>query len=174
MKNLIKSIALVAILIASVSFANAQKNYKFGHINSNELIDIMPEKDTAQKDLQTYASQLEDQLGAMQAELENKYNEYLKQEGTLTELVKETKQKELNDLNTRIQEFQSTAQQDYQKKEAELLQPIMDKANDAIQAVGKENGFTYIFDVGVGALVFFSDDSEDILPLVKTKLGITL
>jgi len=172
MKNTIKSLALIAILLVSVNFASAQKNYKFGHINSNEFISIMPDKAIAQKELQVYAKQLEDQLGAMQTELETKYNEYLTQEGTLTKLVKDTRQKELNDLNSRIQEFQTTAQESYQQKEAELLQPIMDKANDAIQSVGKENGFTYIFDVGIGALVFFSEDSEDILPLVKAKLGI--
>lgn len=173
MKNTIKAIAIIAIMFVSTNLSFAQTAFKFGHINSNELISIMPDKDLAQVELQKYATQLEDQLAAMNKELEIKYDDYMKQEGTLTNIVKEAKQKELQDINTRIQEFQASATQDYQKKEAELLQPIMDKANDAIQAVGKENGFTYIFDVGVGALVYFSEDSQDILPLVKTKLGIT-
>jgi len=172
MKSTIKAIAIIALLF-SVNFGYSQAKLKFGHINSNELISLMPERTEAQTKLQEYAGQLEDQLTAMQTELENKYNEYLKQESTYNDIVKETKQKELQDLQTRIQEFQGSAQENYQKKESELIQPIIDKANNAIQEVGKENGFTYIFDVSAGAVVYFADDSIDILPLVKTKLGIT-
>ena len=162
--------ALLLVAVANTSFGQA--NLKFGHIDSNELVAAMPEREKAKSDLQAYANQLEDQLSEMQKELETKYNAYLQQEGTLNDVVKETKQKDLQDLQSRIQEFQVNAQEMYKKKEADLLQPIYDRANDAIQQVGKENGFTYIFDVGVGAVVYFSPDSQDILPLVKAKLGI--
>ncbi|MCF8373272.1 MAG: OmpH family outer membrane protein [Bacteroidales bacterium] len=164
-------IALMLVVVTNVSFAQAK--LKFGHIDSNELIASMPERDGAQKQLQAYANELEKQLTTMQQELESKYSTYLQQEGTLNDVVKEAKQTELQDLQARIQKFQQNAQEKYQKKEGELLQPIIDRANDAIQVVGKENAFTYIFDVGVGAVVYFSPDSEDILPLVKAKLGIT-
>jgi outer membrane protein len=171
MKNLLK-IAIAVVLIISVSSLFAQGKLKFGHINSSELVKLMPERDSAQKALQAYGKELEDQLSSMQAELETKYSDYLKQESTLNEVVKSTKQKELQDLNTRIQEFQTTAQENYRKKESDLLQPIIDKANKAIQEVGKEKGYIYIFDVSAGAVVYFSTESEDIMPLVKAKLGI--
>lgn len=172
MKN-IKSLFIALVIIASATASYGQAKLKFGHIDSNELIAAMPERNTAQKSLQSYAKELEDQLAVMETELQSKYSSYLQKEGTLNDAVKESKQKELQDLQTRIQEFQVTAQDRYQKKEAELLQPIIDRANNAIQVVGKENGFTYIFDVGVGAVVYFSPDSEDILGLVKAELGIT-
>ena len=172
MKNISKLlVALVLVSLTLTSFGQAK--LKFGHIDSNILITVMPEREKAQTDLQAYANELEDQLGVMKNEFDTKYEAYLQQEGTLNDIVKETKQKELQDMQVRIQEFQVSAQEMYQKKEAELLQPIIDRANDAIQQVGKENGYTYIFDVGVGAVVYFSPDSEDILPLVKAKLGIT-
>ncbi len=171
MNSTIKAIVIITLLF-SVNFGYSQAKLKFGHINSNELIALMPERTKAQTELQEYASQLEEQLTVMQAELENKYNVYLKQESTYNDIVKETKQQELQDLQTRIQEFQGSAQTRYQKKESELIQPIIDKANNAIQVVGKENGFTYIFDVGAGAVVYFSESSIDILSLVKTNLGI--
>jgi outer membrane protein len=88
-------------------------------------------------------------------------------------LIRQTKEKEIVDLQERLQNFQQTAQQDIQQKEAELWQPVIDKANNAIQEVGKENGFTYIFDVSAGVVLYFSPESIDVLPLVKTKLGIT-
>ena len=75
-------------------------------------------------------------------------------------------------MQGRMQEFQMTAQQDYQQKEAELFQPIMDEAQNAIEKVAKANGFTYVFDLSAGGLVYFSEESVDILPLVKKELGI--
>ena len=75
-------------------------------------------------------------------------------------------------MQQRIQGFQQTAQQDLQQKEAELFQPIMDKAQSAIEAVAKANGFTHVFDLGAGGVLYFSEQSIDILPLVKKELGI--
>ncbi len=75
-------------------------------------------------------------------------------------------------MQRRVQEFQATAQQDYQQKEAEIFQPIMDKAQAAIEKVAKANGFTYVFDLGAGGVLYFSEKSIDILPLVKKELGI--
>ncbi|MCX6259023.1 MAG: OmpH family outer membrane protein [Bacteroidia bacterium] len=171
MRNLVKFI-IVITLVFSVYSVFSQGKMKFGHINSSELVKMMPERDSAQKSLQSYGKELEDQLSTMQAELESKYSDFTKQEPTMNEVVKATRQKELQDLNTRIEEFKSSAQDNYQKKQTELLQPIIDKANKAIQDVGKEKGFFYIFDVSAGAVVYFSTDSEDVMPLVKTKLGI--
>ncbi len=171
--NHTRKIALLFVALVSITTALTAQNLKFGHINSAELLAIMPEKVQAQKDLQTFASELEDQLGLMNAELETKYADYMKNEASYNAAVKTSKQKELTDLQARIQEFQSLAQQNYQTKEAELFQPIIDKANKAVQEVGKENGFIYIFDISTGTVVYFSEGSVDIMPLVKTKLGIT-
>lgn len=168
---MLRKTTLLLLLVFSTSMMFAQ-NFKFGHINSGELLTMMPEREQAQKDLQKFATELEEQLGLMNTELETKYADYLKNESTYNTAVKTAKQKELTDLQTRIQEFQSLAQQNYQTKEAELFQPIIDKANKAVQEVGKENGFTYIFDISTGTVVFYAETSINVLPLVKTKLGI--
>lgn len=168
---MLRKTTLLLLLVFTTTMMFAQ-NFKFGHINSGELLTMMPEREQAQKDLQKFATELEEQLGLMNTELETKYADYLKNESTYNTAVKTAKQKELTDLQTRIQEFQSLAQQNYQAKEAELFQPIIDKANKAVQEVGKENGFTYIFDTSTGTVVFFAETSINVLPLVKTKLGI--
>jgi outer membrane protein len=162
-------------LAAFLFFSNnglSQNKLKFGHINSADLIKVMPERDSAEKALQKFGKELEDQLVAMNSELETKYTEFLKSEAALNDLVKQSKQKELQDMQQRIQDFQNAASDNYKKKQGDLLQPIIDKANEAIQLIGKEKGFTYIFDVSAGAVVFFSTDSEDVMPIVKAKLGI--
>ncbi len=170
MKNYLKlSIIVVFLLIGTTSFA---QNLKFGHINSQELLSLMPERDSAQLILENYAQQLEDQLETMQVEYNNKVQQYLANQENYTNLIKQTKEQELTDLQERIQGFQNTAQQEIQQREAQLIQPIIDKAEKAIKEVAEEQGFTYIFDLARGTILYFSDTSQDILPLVKAKLNI--
>ncbi len=164
-------ILLMAAMIAMCGTAFAQKNVKLGHINSTELMQIMPGRDSAQAQLQTEVSALEAQLKTMQNELEKKYNEYQEKQSQYSELIRSTKQKELSDMDSRIRLFSEDATKQLQAREQELLQPIIDRAKKAINDVAKENGYTYIFDSGVGVLLY-QQDSDDIMPLVKKKLNL--
>lgn len=171
MIRITKSIMIVALFL-SVASVSAQ-NMKFGHINSQDLMMAMPERDSAEAKLKRYAKQLQDQIETLQVELNNKYQDYLKKKATFTDAIREMKEKELNDLDARSKEFEQTASQDYQRQQAELMKPIVDRANATIQKVAKANGFIYVFDISTGAVTYFSDQSIDILPLVKKELGIT-
>lgn len=172
MKKLIIFSAIALFLVNAGSFAQTT-TYKLGHINVQEVLASMPESDSAQAKLQRESKALEDQLQAMQTELNSKYQRYLTSRDSLTELIKQTKEAEIQDLQDRIQKFQTNAQQTLQKRRAELLQPIYERAENAIKEVSKENNFTYVFDLSVGAVVYYAENSEDISPLVKKKLGIT-
>ncbi len=171
MTSTLRSLLIIALLaFSNLSFS---QDLKLGHINSTELLALMPERLEAQKALQSFANELEEQLAVMNTEMETKYGDYIKNEQTYNNAVKQARQREIQDLQMRIQEFQQMAQENYQTKEAELFQPIIDKANKAVQDVGKEQGFFYIFDISAGSVVYFSEKSINVLPLVKTKLGIT-
>lgn len=166
MKNL-KTLTLIAFTLLSTSiFAQ-----KFGHLNSNELLLAMPERATVEEEVKKYAQQLESQLGIMSKEYQAKVQDYQSKEASMTEAIKKDKIKEITNLEERISEFQQTAQSDLQEREEKLLRPIIDKAKKAIEDVAKENGYTYIFDSGVGVLLY-QKDSDNIMPLVKKKLGI--
>ncbi len=164
-------IAIIACLFVCGGNAMAQKNLKFGHVNSNDLMQIMPGRDSAQAILQQEVTGLEEQLKSMQSEMEKRYNEYMEKQSGWTELIRNTKQRELQDMGTRIQEFQENAQKTLQQREQDLLKPIIDRAKKAISDVASENGYTYILDSGTAA-VLYSQDSDDIMPLVKKKLGL--
>jgi outer membrane protein len=170
-----KKIAVLALIIVSIVFSNhvfAQKQYKFGHIDSNALLSMMPEREKAKNDLEAHAKELEKTLTGMQTELERKYQEYVTSGDSLSKLIKQTKEAELNEMQQRMQSFQQNAQKELQETESNLLQPIILKAKNAITAVAEERGYIYVFDTGVGAVLYYSEDSEDLLPFVKTKLGI--
>ena len=147
----------------------AQKAIKLGHLDSQELMAIVPGIDAAQEKLQAHSGELEATLKTMHAEFQNRYSEYLEKENQMSDLIKQTKQRELQDMQVRIEEFQVNAQKELKAKEAELLQPIIDKAKQAIADVAKEHKYTYVLD---SAGLLYQDESEDILPLVKKKLGI--
>lgn len=168
-----KKISISLFLIAFILFANQSfsQKAKFGHIDSQKLLSEMPETATARKAVEDYTKQLEDQLKTMQTELQTKYDDYTAKQSTYSDLIKKTKADELNGLQQRIQNFQQTAQQDIQKKEQELLQPVIDKAKAAIKEVAKEKGYTYIFDTSTGSLAYWPETADNIMQLVKAKLN---
>lgn len=169
-----KTILLFAlILVMPGTGTSIGQNLKFGHINSTELIQSLQEFSTAQAELERLRKDLIDHLQTMNAELSSKYNEYQKNSRTYTDIVKQVKEQELQDMDRRIQEFQSGAQTNLEQKQAELFQPIYEKAEKAIKEVGKENGFLYIFDVTQSNLMYFDKSvSTDVLNLVKAKLKV--
>lgn len=160
--------ATLALVVAATSMASAQK---IGHVNSNDILLLMPERKAAEGTIQNEAKQLETQMGTLNTEYQTKVQDYQAKEKEMTEIVKQDKQKEIVDLEERIKSFQQTAQESLQKKEQELLAPMMDKARKAIQDVAKENGFKYVLDTAAGN-VLYSEVGDDILALVKKKLGI--
>lgn len=166
-----KIIVAMVALLAFAGTATAQKTIKLGHINSNALMEIMPGRDTAMTLLQKEVEDLQAEMETMKKEYENRVNDYLAKKDQLSELIRKTKESDLQAMGARIEEFQANAQTLFEKRQEELLKPIVDRAKGAIEEVGKENGYTYIFDSGIGT-VLYSQDSDDIMPLVKKKLGL--
>lgn len=165
-------ISLITLAVITFGVANAQKPQKIGHINSQELLAAMPESDSAQKKIEALAKEHENVLEEMTVEYNKKLEALNKDYNTLSDLAKASKEAELQDLQTRIQTFQQSAQEDLQRKRMEFFKPIQDKALKAVNDVAAENGFSYILDSGVGAVVYEGPDAVDILPLVKKKLGL--
>jgi outer membrane protein len=170
MKKVVNLMLLGAFLLAFVPALS--QDLKFGHINSQELLTTMPESDSAQAKIEKLAGDYEQQLEEMRVELNKKYDDYLTNRDNYTDLIRQTKEADITEMQQRIANFEQVAQQDLQTQQQKLIQPVLEKANNAIQEVARENGFLYVFDVSRGNPVYFSDSSMDILPLVKTKLGL--
>ena len=165
-KVLIAFIALFTVVLAENAYAQ-----KLGHINSAELIEVMPERAKITSDLEAYAKQLETQMNTMMTEYQSKTTEYQTNEQVWTDIVKRAKLQDITGLEKRIQEFQQTAQQSLADREKELATPLLDKAQKAIKDVANANGYTYVFDTSSGTILHYPD-GDDILPLVKKHLGI--
>jgi outer membrane protein len=168
MKTTMKKVALFVAAMGCLTFAKAQKT---AHLSFDSLISLMPETKTATDAAQNYLKGLEQELVAMQGEFETKYKDYLEKQPTMSDLLKKNKEEDLQQLQTRIQDFQRQAEQDYKRKQNELTAPIMEKAKKGIEAVAKEGGYKYVLDTSPqSTAVLYSEQGDDILNAVKKKL----
>ena len=167
---------LFKVLFLGVAFfvmsGVAQAQVKIAHVNTAEVLDAMPDKATAEKAMEKYYNELQSQLQTMANEYQTKMQDYEANQATMSNLVKQSKEKEIIDIQNRIQQFQSNAEQEFEAKRAELLKPILDKIQNAINTVGKEKGYTYVLDLATGAAVYVGTDAVDATNDVKAKLGI--
>ncbi len=170
MKNILKALVVIVLFVASVS-AQAQTSVKIGYIDFAQIVSLMPGQDSINIKLQAHVASLEGQLKAMQTEYEAKVGDYQATQATMSQIIKQTKEKEIMDLQQRIEAFNQQAQYEIQNKQQELTQPLIERIQNAIKSVGKENGFTYILN-GNEQIILYSDGGINVLPLVKKKLGI--
>ncbi|MDR2886270.1 MAG: OmpH family outer membrane protein [Rikenellaceae bacterium] len=169
MKNLLR-LSLLACLVLAASTASAQK---FGIINSQELIALMPELDTVQTKMKAFTDELQAQMETIQVEFNQKYEDYNANLATLSDAVKQLKEKELQDLQNRFESFRQVAQQDIQRKQQELMTPVITRAENAIKKVGKDGGYWLIFDEASGPTVYNNETHvTSVLSTVKKELGI--
>jgi len=160
-------VVIVALVIAAPTFAQQ----KFGHIDSAALLELMPEKAKAEKELEAFAKEFQTALEAMAKEYEGKVASFQQTEKDMIPTVRNTKVREISELERRIQEFQTQAQEEIGKKEQDVLTPIIEKARKAIDEVAVAKNYTYIFDNSQGVLLY-AKDTEDVMADVKAKLGL--
>ena len=141
---------------------------KYGHINSQEVMRMMPGADSLQIKLEIYQQALQNEYQTMVDEFNTKQKVFDETAGTMIPSVRKSKENDLVALKNRIMEFQEDVQSDLEEYQFTLVKPLQDKLQKAIDEVAKEKGYTYIFDTQI----LLYSGGEDITPLVKAKLGI--
>ena len=162
-----------ALFISISSFA--QSAMKVGYINVDYVLTQLPDTKQVEQVLKEHEKQLQNQLQAKGADFEAKVAEFRRTGETMIPAIRADKEKELQNLQRSIQEFQANAQQSLQKKQVELLDPVYTKIQNAIDAVSKEHGFTYVFSSHVAGapILLHADEQYDVANLVLKSLGIT-
>ena len=170
---MLKKIALVMLLALPMGvFA---QNLKFGHINAQEIITVMPEFTKAQNDIQTLEKQLTAELQRAQEEFNKKYQDIQQAiaKDSLPPNIAERRQKELQDMMQRQEQFQQDAQQQMAKAQNDAMAPIYQKLDNAIKAVGAAEGVIYIFDLARTSIPYVNESqSINLTSKVKANLGI--
>ena len=162
MKKMILMLALALPMLASAQ--------KIGHVNSQEIMAIMPETKRMAEKLDSLQGVYETQLANMQEEFNKKVAEFQQQQATMTAGVREFRQQELAEMEQRTQMFSQTVQKELQAKQVEYLQPVQNKLLEAINKVGAAQGCTYVMDRA--GMLYIAPDALDLTTAVKAELGI--
>jgi outer membrane protein len=163
---------IIIALLMCLPFSAMAEGLKIGIFNSQEVITIMPEYNTAMSELENLNLKYQTEGKKLQEELEKKYQEYASTAETLEPAIRQYKETELTRLQQSIQEFAANAESTLKKKQQELMMPIITKINQAIKKVGDENNFTYIIDNAANSVPYVSPKADNVLPLIKKALNI--
>ncbi len=169
MKHFKTLLLATALFIGATSFTQAQS--KVAHINTQTLIQAMPEMNTAQAEMDKLGKTYEADIQAMVTEYQNKMKQYEAEAATKTDEENQKRLVEVQTMQQNIQQYQTQAQQEMQKKEVDLLKPITEKAKSAILKVARAQGFEYVLDSTQGGGVIMAD-GKNLLDDVKKDLGI--
>ena len=161
---------LIIFLLMMLPLGVFAQESKFAIVNTQEVIQAMPEFATMQKQMADMEAKYKNEMQVMQDEYNRKYSDFVAQQDSLTENIKMRRMQELQDMEQRTQNFIQISQQDFQKKQGELFTPIQDKLKNAIKAVGDEKGYTYILDPQI--VLYQGNTAVDATQFVKAKLGI--
>lgn len=160
-----KKLLLIIMLMAPLAtFAQ-----KFGKVNTQTIMQALPEIAKINGELQAQSKTYENELKSMQDELTRQNDAYEKGKSTMNATAQKQKEQELQTLYQKIQQTYQDNQQALQKKQQELMQPVVTKVRNAIDAVGKAGGFTYIFEDGVA--VYTGANVEDVTSRVQTQIS---
>ena len=163
---------IICAICAICGFTAANAQAKFGHVNTQEIIQAMPEYTTAKAEIDKLTSQYEADLKAMQDELQKKADAFDKEQATLPDNIKQRRQTELQEMYQKIQQSYQDNQQALQKASSEKMQAITAKVLDAIKAVGQAGDFVIINEINAGIPYISTTLSTDVTAQVKAKLGL--
>jgi len=168
MKKIFVSLAFLT-LVSTLTFAQ-----KYGHLNFGNIVSLLPETKQADSDLEAYQKQLVAKGEEMAGAFQEAYGQFVRevQSGDLTPKAQQEKQAQLQQKQQEIVAYENEVVEKVQAKRQELLKPLLEKVDVAIKAVAKENGYQLIFDTSLFNAVLFAQETDDILPQVKAKLGI--
>ena len=163
---------IVCAICAICGFSTANAQAKFGHLNTQEVIQAMPEYATAKTEIDALQKQYEADLKLMQDEFQKKGEAFEKEQATLPENIKQRRQQELQDMYQKIQQSYQDNQHALQQASAEKMQAITTKVVNAIKEVGQAGGYVYIMDMSSGIPYISTTLSTDVTAQVKAKLGL--
>ena len=170
MKQIVSFGLMMAALLFSVQTEAQVKESRFGHIDTQALLESMPERNNIQTEIESAAGEYEQEILRMQGDLEGKVAEYQQKAESWPVAIRSQKEQEITQDQQGLEQFYATVQQELGLLEQSLLEPMIERARKAIEEVGTEEGFTYIFDTSTGSTVY--NGGEDVLALVKAKLGL--
>lgn len=144
---------------------------KFAHVNIQEIVTLMPEADAARATMAASQKEAQETFQSMYEEYQTKVNAYQANADKWTAAIRQSKEKELNDIQQRLEDFNQSISQELQQQQQQLMQPIQKKAMDAVSTLAKQGGYIYVFDIN-SALYIDDTQSTDLTAQARKAVGI--
>ena len=162
-----KVIIMLMLLAPLATFAQ-----KFGHVNTEAIVQSLPDYSRAKGEIEAIGKQYENELQASQTELQRQAEDYDKKKSSMNATQQQEMEQKLQDMYAKIQQQAQQSQQEYQKASQEKVQPILDKVRQAIETVAKSGGYVYVMDTSSGTVLYINDTiSKDLTAEVKAQLA---
>lgn len=169
-----RKFVLLLLVAVTVSVTVSAQTIKYGRVNTQEIISLMPETDSAQVKIQAHATTLQERVDFMRTELEKKYAAFQKEATTLQGIIAEQRQKEIVDLQSKLEQFSQDAQRELEQVRMQLTQPIFTKVQSSIDKVSKINLITLVIDESQPLFLYMDKTAiKDLNPLVRKDLKIS-
>ena len=165
-----KRIILIAATVL-VSFAATAQDFKFGYVDFTELVQLMPEMDSARVQIDAASAEAQETYQAIVEEFQSKYQQFEQKQASWTPAIRESKAAELQQIEGRIQEFQQAIQQDLQQLQNQLQAPIYETAQKAVRELAAANGLALVFEKN-SLLYVDPAQGKDLTPEARVKLNI--
>jgi outer membrane protein len=162
----------IVLLFLVLPLSLAAQEVKIAYVNVQEIFTAMPEISSIEKKLADLNEGYKKELNQMQEEYQKKYSDFVAQQDSLTDNIKQRRMQEIEDIRTRIENFLPIAQEDMRKSQEELYQPVQEKIRAAIKTVGDEKGYTYVVSMEPSLFLYTGNSAINATDLVKAKLGL--
>lgn len=169
MKKIKTILVALTVFMGATSLMSAQT--KIAHIDAQELIEMMPEYKAAQNSLEKIQKSYETEIKSMMSELETKARKYDGEAGSKSDQENQKRFEEIQEMQNNIQAYRQQAMEDLDQKRADVFRPILEKAQNTIQKVGRAQGYQYVLDSTMGSGIILAD-GKDLMDDVKKDMGI--
>ena len=168
-----KRILTLGMLWVAILCTLSAQTPKFGNIEMAKLFEMMPENLAVEQELARLQAAYDNEIQKMGEDYQLKVSDFVAVQQSLDPNIAEARAQEIEQLQQRIQQFRHKAAQSLRDKRKELTEPIVERVTRAIQSVGLQYGYTYIFDLKQAGILFFSPEQcDDVMPLVLIELGL--
>jgi len=162
-----KIIIMLMLLAPMATFAQ-----KFGHVDTDAIVQSLPDYSRAKGEIEAVAKQYENELQASQEEFQRQADDYEKKKSSMNATQQQETEQKLQEMYAKIQQQAQQSQQEFQKAQQEKMQPILNKVRTAIETVAKSGGYVYVMDISAGTVLYINDTiSKDITAEVKAQIA---
>jgi outer membrane protein len=171
---MIKKFLSITALFIFMLTATSTAQLAVGYMNTQEVLSQLPERERVQKELESFIQQKQEELGQRATEYQDAVADYQTNQGSMSQQQIQTREQELTEMQTALDEFNQSIRQQIQQERQSMLEPIFTRIDEAIAVIAEEEGLDFVLNqstnTGDQILFYASDNQQNITDKVVTQI----